>query len=80
MILYIEISKFQYREAEIRSIDGGNKVLIQFKDNEEAIEVYNPTIDIRTSHVGIEGYVREGATFDFKQKTYDCYPTKPRSK
>ncbi|MDG1949427.1 MAG: hypothetical protein P8J32_01230 [bacterium] len=79
MILHIEIEKFVYKPAKVISLDSGNKVNIEFEDG-EVIEVYSAKIQLRMSHIGIEGYVRKNMGADFKVETFDCYPTKPRSK
>jgi hypothetical protein len=79
LILHIEIEKFVYKPATVTSVESGDKILIEFEDG-DGIEVYTPKIYFRMSHIGIEGFVREGTKFDFKRKTFDCYPTKPRSK
>ena len=79
MTYYIEKEKGIYEEAEIRSIDAG-RVSVVFKSDGKVIEVHGPTTDYRTSHVGLNGFVREGSQQDFRQVQFDCYPTKPRSK
>lgn len=80
MILHIEIEKFVYKPATVISLDSGNKVTIEFVEDDEVIEVYSPRIQLRMSHIGIEGYVRKNMGADFKAETFDCYPIKPRSK
>lgn len=79
MILHIEIEKFVYKSATVISFDSGNKVIFEFEDG-DVIEVYSPKIQLRMSHIGIEGYVRKNIGADFKMETFDCYPIKPRSK